>query len=71
MSLWLRLRRLVPPRDRFLRQAMEDQRRTDYPGCQQGFMNCRSMCGCHAEHLPSWYFVRARAARLRRESQDG
>lgn len=52
----------------FIPQAREDQKRTDYPGCARGIMNCRStVCGCVNESRSNPAFVIARAKLLAEE----
>lgn len=60
----------VDPDDPFTRQALEDQKLTDYPGCWEGLLNCRDQaCGCVREDQPNQRFVAARA-KLLREAAD-
>jgi len=54
--------------DPFIKQAKIDQQNADYPGCRQGFMECRSTsCGCD-EEKPHCDFITERAKRLRNDN---
>src|SRR4051812_29295239 len=46
-------------------QAIEDQKLSDYPGCQQGLMGCRAFCNCTSAMTPSLTWVNARASQLK------
>jgi hypothetical protein len=51
--------------DPFIEQAKIDQKNADYPGCREGFMECRSQsCGCNERKLHR-DFITERAKMLR------
>lgn len=64
MFAWLR--KLTPPADEFEIQAREDQKKSDYPGCKAGLMQCRAFCECTMTSTPSSAWIARRAADLRR-----
>ena len=70
MKILQMLMDIIAPPDRFELQAREDQRSAAYPGCRKGLMLCTDLlCPCD-ERRPSRAFVRARAARLRRDAGE-
>jgi hypothetical protein len=52
--------------DPFVTQALEDQKKSDYPGCPEGLMECRAFCDCYSTGIPSAAWVNRRAEFLRR-----
>lgn len=66
MLSWLK--RAIVPDDEFMTQARKDQILADYPGCEEGMMQCRSFCECifTKQRLERW--VVARAAFLRKKA---
>ena len=55
--------------DPFINRAVEDQTKTDYPGCNRGIMFCRCLCADCSGSRPNSAFIRARAEALRKEAQ--
>jgi hypothetical protein len=53
----------------YVKQAKEDQKKADYPGCMLGLMQCRSQsCGCNGSQSCGG-FVKERAKALQQQAE--
>lgn len=65
MPILARIAQIIK-RDPYMDQAMRDQKSADSPGCEEGYMQCRSqICDCMRSNVPTSRFVFSRAELLR------